>query len=132
MRRFDVSQRAKLCRPRIQPEPSITGYGNALLNPMAHTPQYSRVIIVIGLMPAMAASVLHADAYHWVSGEASQFFADRSDLVIAAYYNPNGRGHVATVRPTGAAGDSPPKDGRGPRKPRILRCALLECAHLFQ
>jgi len=53
-------------------------------------------------------------SYSVVSRDAAQLIANGGDLVIAAYYNPNGSGHVATVRPTGVEGDSPKAGGRGP------------------
>lgn len=48
-----------------------------------------------------------------VSSEEAQELANQGSLVVAAWHNPNGSGHVATVRPEGLPGDNP-NPGRGP------------------
>jgi hypothetical protein len=50
--------------------------------------------------------------YRSVSATEAQQLADQGKLVIGAQYNPNGSGHVATVRPSILPEKLPP--GRGP------------------
>jgi RHS repeat-associated protein len=60
-----------------------------------------------------ALNLASSSEYRLVSRNEAQMYANWGDLVIAAYNNPGGSGHTATVRPQGA-GDSPPANGRGP------------------
>lgn len=40
--------------------------------------------------------------------------ANSGKLVLCAYYNKDGHGHLTTVRPEGVVGDESRKGGRGP------------------
>lgn len=45
----------------------------------------------------------------------AQALANQGQLVIGAWFNPNGHGHVVTVRPEWVPGDArPPRPGEGP------------------
>ena len=61
-----------------------------------------------------ARNLSKSNAYREVTRDEAQMIANQGGLVIAAYENPGGSGHTATVRPTGVAGDNPPTGGRGP------------------
>jgi len=61
----------------------------------------------------MAQTLANSADYQHVSPEQAQAIANGGGLAIAAYQNPRGHGHVATVRTLGVPGDNPPA-GRGP------------------
>lgn len=61
----------------------------------------------------LAASASNGGPYREVSPAEAQLLADEGKLVIGAWQNPNGPGHVLTVRPQGVAGDLIHPDSRG-------------------
>jgi len=54
-----------------------------------------------------AANLAASPLYKEVTPQEAQIMANDGKLVIAAYKNPQGHGHVATVRPDAVEGDSP-------------------------
>lgn len=55
----------------------------------------------------MAENLAESPDYRGVSSEEAQKLADEGHLVIGAWHNPAGHGHVVTVRPLGVKGDQP-------------------------
>lgn len=55
----------------------------------------------------MAQNLAESTEYRDVSPEEAQKLADEGHLVIGAWHNPAGHGHVVTVRPSGVPGDQP-------------------------
>lgn len=55
----------------------------------------------------MAANLAESSAYRAVGPAEAQLLADEGKLVIGARANPDGHGHVVTVRPEGVPGDTP-------------------------
>jgi hypothetical protein len=55
----------------------------------------------------MARNLATSDQYTAVDPDQAQRLADRGILVVAAWDNPGGHGHVATVRPENVPGDNP-------------------------
>lgn len=55
----------------------------------------------------MAQNLALSTAYKDVTPEQAQQMADQGRLVIGAWHNPGGHGHVVTVRPQGVPGDQP-------------------------
>jgi hypothetical protein len=54
-----------------------------------------------------ARNLANSSEYAEVTPDRAQQVANDGGLVIAAYDNPNGHGHVATVRPESVPGDDP-------------------------
>jgi hypothetical protein len=65
------------------------------------------------LANTVAANLAASSLYSKVAVDQVQDLANTGALVIAAWSNPNGHGHLATVRPLGVDGDKPAA-GRGP------------------
>ncbi|MGH9518407.1 MAG: hypothetical protein ACRD2D_02115 [Terriglobales bacterium] len=68
-------------------------------------------------LPANAAAAKLAAAgsgYKEVQPDEAQKLADAGTLVIVAWANPNGAGHLATVRPGGVSGDAVHAGSRPP------------------
>lgn len=55
----------------------------------------------------MAQELAISPDYRDVTPEEGQRLANEGQLVIGAWFNPAGHGHVVTVRPVGVAGDRP-------------------------
>src|ERR1035438_4880741 len=65
------------------------------------------------LANAFAAALVSSKSYKSVTKADAQSLANQGILVIGAWQNPSGPGHVATVRPLGVKGDQPAA-GSGP------------------
>lgn len=63
---------------------------------------------------AAAKLAASGSGYREVSPEEAQKLADGGALVIVAWSNPDGAGHLATVRPTGVSGDDVHAGSRPP------------------
>ncbi|HET6843357.1 MAG TPA: RHS repeat-associated core domain-containing protein [Candidatus Angelobacter sp.] len=61
-----------------------------------------------------AENLANSKDYKEVTPQEAQKIADAGGLVVVAYDNPGGHGHLTTVRPEGVQGDDPPKGGKGP------------------
>jgi hypothetical protein len=72
-----------------------------------------------------ATNLAHSSDYKEVDSTQSQPLADQGMLVIAAYKNPDGPGHLATVRPQGVAGDDPPRASKAPLLNNIGRSVAV-------
>lgn len=55
----------------------------------------------------IARNLATSDQYTAVDPDQAQLLADRGILVVAAWDNPGGHGHVATVRPENVPNDNP-------------------------
>jgi hypothetical protein len=55
----------------------------------------------------MAQNLATSTDYRDVTPEEAQRLANQGNLVIGAWFNPQGHGHVVTVRPDGVTGDEP-------------------------
>ncbi|HEY0463897.1 MAG TPA: hypothetical protein VGC79_06795 [Polyangiaceae bacterium] len=62
----------------------------------------------------IALSLRNSSDWKQVSPAEAQKLANQLSVVVVAMYNPDGPGHVATVRPTGVPGDDPRDYGKGP------------------
>lgn len=62
----------------------------------------------------MATNLANNGGYVPITPQQAQTIANSGGLVIATWANPDGSGHVATVRPAGIPEDDPPANGRGP------------------
>ena len=121
----------------MKPCPKLTDAQDAAMNnpdfqPVGKTTHCSEatesIVNAVGAPPltgnanAIAAELakggLNSGDYMSVNRNDAQGLADSGDLVIAAWSNPDGEGHVATVRPLGVPGDHPivhaKYPGRGP------------------
>jgi|SRR6185437_214531 len=63
---------------------------------------------------AAAKIAASGSGYKEVDADQAQKLANDGTLVIAAWSNPNGGGHLATVRPSGVQGDQAHESSRGP------------------
>lgn len=63
---------------------------------------------------AAAKLAASGSGYKEVDADQAQKLADAGTLVIVAWSNPNGGGHLATVRPAGVQGDTVHEGSRGP------------------
>lgn len=75
---------------------------------------------------AQATNLAKSPDYKEIASLETQDLADQGRLVIAAYKNPNGPGHLATVRPQEVLGDDPPLAIRVPLLNNIGRSVAVQ------
>ena len=115
--RLVQSQDKARADPKNQPLGSVTHCNTATfqvcaamgvnMSPFAGYPGWE------GRANAVAAKLAKSKDWREISDSEAQSYANQGILVIGAYINPNGNGHLVTVRPEGVSAD-PFASGSGP------------------